>query len=192
MNDTIYRDLRSRDCRRRSRAFAEIYLTVYPSIRNYVLQNNGAECDAQDIFQDSLMIFIGKMETESFELRVKIKTFVYAIAKNLWLKRLRANRRRNFHLGNATHQIVREPASPSIHPYRQIYIESALRSLCPDCRQVLFLYYYGGMKMREIASLMEYSSEQVAKNKKMKCMRDLRGIIRNMNRVAGELRDGLE
>ena len=49
-----------------------------------------------------------------------------------------------------------------------------LGQLDEACQRVLLLFYYERQAMKRIAELMHYSSAQVAKNKKVKCLEKLR------------------
>ncbi|MDR2085338.1 MAG: hypothetical protein LBP67_10140 [Bacteroidales bacterium] len=69
-----------------------LYINTFPSIERYILSNNGTREDAQDIFHDSLIILIRKL-SENNQILCKLSTYLYAIAKNLWLQKLSYNRR---------------------------------------------------------------------------------------------------
>ncbi len=70
-------------------AFGELYKNYFKSINHFVLNNNGSTSDAEDIFQDTMLILIQKLRQDDFQLSASIKTYITAIAKHLWLKKLR-------------------------------------------------------------------------------------------------------
>lgn len=53
-------------------------------IRMLVLQNGGTSEDAHDIFQDSLIIMLERIDDSSFVLTCKFKTYFYCVCENLW------------------------------------------------------------------------------------------------------------
>lgn len=55
-----------------------------PMIRLLVLQNGGDNDDAQDIFQDGLMIMLEKIDNPEFVLTCKFKTYLYCVCENIW------------------------------------------------------------------------------------------------------------
>ena len=65
----------------------------YGIVENYILKNSGNKEDAKDIFQNALIIFYKKAISSEFELTSKISTYIFAIAQNLWLKKLRDNKK---------------------------------------------------------------------------------------------------
>ena len=58
-----------------------------------VLKNNGTEEEAQDIYQDALIVFWEKVVKDELTLTAKISTYLYSICYNLWLKELDRKRR---------------------------------------------------------------------------------------------------
>ena len=75
------------------KAIEYIYSDNYGVIQNLVLNNNGTEEDAKDIFQEALIVLYEKTKSGVFELNCQIKTYLYAVSKRLWFKRLQKNSR---------------------------------------------------------------------------------------------------
>jgi len=71
------------------KAIYEVYLNYFPSVEKYVLMNSGSSQDAEDIFQDTVMVLLSYIAKEDFQLTCTIKTLLFAIARRLWLKQLR-------------------------------------------------------------------------------------------------------
>ncbi|MDL2228029.1 hypothetical protein LJC25_00385 [Bacteroidales bacterium OttesenSCG-928-K03] len=77
---------------KKQRIESDLYYIVFPSVEKYVLANSGTTQDAQDVFQDALIIFLKKLES-NVVFSCKTSTYLFAVAKNLWLQKL-ANKRR--------------------------------------------------------------------------------------------------
>ena len=45
------------------------------------------------------------------------------------------------------------------------------------CRKILLLFYYENRSMKEILDATEYENEQVVRNKKYKCLKQLEQMI---------------
>ncbi|MDQ1152448.1 RNA polymerase sigma factor (sigma-70 family) [Sphingobacterium zeae] len=69
-------------------AIDAIYKRYYPSISHMILQNNGREDEAKDIFQEAVIVLYDKVSKGNFELSSKLKTYLYSICRRLWLKQL--------------------------------------------------------------------------------------------------------
>jgi DNA-directed RNA polymerase specialized sigma24 family protein len=77
------------------KAIYEIYNSYYLPVEKYVVMNSGAEQDAEDIFQDTVMVLLNYVKRPDFILTSSLKTLVFAIARRLWLKQLRYVSRRD-------------------------------------------------------------------------------------------------
>ena len=70
------------------RALSQLYRLHWPMVSHFVLQNSGTEDDARDVYQEGVMVFYEKVRENSLELSCQIKTYLYAVCRRLWLKRL--------------------------------------------------------------------------------------------------------
>ncbi len=70
-----------------SKALEIIYKQHYPAILHFIIQNNGTDQDAKDLYQEAVIILYEKLRQEHFLLTCQIKTFLYSVCRKLWLKR---------------------------------------------------------------------------------------------------------
>ncbi len=84
-NTKILADLKSGNCD----FYNQMYEQNYQFVERFVLKNNGNVDDAKDIFQDIMLALIEKIYADDFELTASLSTYIFAIGKNLWLKKLR-------------------------------------------------------------------------------------------------------
>ena len=70
-------------------AFEFLYKNFYKMAEWLITNNSGTKADAEDTFQDALVAFYEKTLQADFEITCSLKTYVYAIVRNLWLKKLR-------------------------------------------------------------------------------------------------------
>ena len=175
----ILEGLRAPERQNNDRAFAEIYTYHYTAVEKLIRKQGGTSEDAQDVFQEVLIILYEKIRQPDFKLECKLSTYMLSITKNIWHKKLKRLR---------LHQnIVQENHKQNLHVEEEAPTEYAmlanekrltelLSHLGPDCRKVLRLYYFDRLSMRQIAEIMGYSNEQVAKSKKSRCMQLLRQL----------------
>jgi DNA-directed RNA polymerase specialized sigma subunit len=45
------------------------------------------------------------------------------------------------------------------------------------CKKILLMFYYENLSMKEILTNLEYENEQVVRNKKYKCLKQLEQMI---------------
>jgi RNA polymerase sigma factor (sigma-70 family) len=147
-----------------------IYKTGFLSIRNMVMVNNGTEEDAKDIFQESLIIAFRKFkENENYTIRCSFQTYIYSIARHLWLKHLRISRDnlKNF---KENHDFIEfeEPEPASAEELRFALYQKVFMELPPDCQKIMKLSL-DGVSHKEIASMLGYKSENYIGKRKHFC-----------------------
>ena len=176
----ILEKLRSPDELVVNQAFNELYDSAFKGISNMVRKNSGTELDAEDIFQDSLIIFYNQIRKQQLNLTCAINTYLYSICRNLWLKKWRKTKR-ELPLNEQANEISIDASVLSIlESSEQSQAVSKLMSqLSPDCQKVLLFFYYDRLSMKEIAQKMDLSGPQVAKNKKSNCMKSLKKLVKD-------------
>ena len=138
---------------------------VLTPVKKFILTNNGSSDDAQDIFQDALVILYKNVQSQTFTLTGSLKTYLLAIVRNLWFQELR---RRN-KMPAATEQ----PDLPDIVLNEEKDFEiakAAFNLLGEKCRQLLILFYFKKKSYRELASFLAFGDERTAKNQKYRCL----------------------
>lgn len=61
-------------------AFRKLY-SCYPKIEKLILSNGGSKSDAEDLFQEALIIFYEKVQQSNFELRSSISTYLQILRR---------------------------------------------------------------------------------------------------------------
>lgn len=171
--------IQSGQLQQQDRVFRYFYQHYYGMIENFILKNSGEASDVADIFQEAIIVFFNQSKEKGFTIASSIKTYFYAICRNRWLMKLRAAKKERPIL-NMEHIEV-EVSDTAFETLEQTekkqLIVKLLRELGKECKQIIELYYYRKMKMVDIQSVFNYASEQVAKNKKSRCMKQLRTKI---------------
>jgi RNA polymerase sigma factor (sigma-70 family) len=72
----------------------EIYHRFSGKIKNYILQNNGSEDEAADIFQEALIDIYQQARYKNLELTCPFEPFILLICKRKWLNELKKSERR--------------------------------------------------------------------------------------------------
>jgi len=70
-------------------AIKELYQIAYPECASFIKNNKGTANDAEDFFQESMVVLYRKIREPDFQLTSHVKTFLYSITRNLWLNELR-------------------------------------------------------------------------------------------------------
>ena len=161
------------------KAVETIYRENYNMIQVLVINNNGSTDEAKDIFQEAMIVLYEKVRSGTFELNCLIKTYVYSVAKRLWLKRLQQLNRYSPGLENID-GIVPVEEEIEEHERRNTEFEmmnKAIGSLGEPCKSLLEAYYLQKRRMQEIAANFGYTNADNAKNQKYKCLMRLKKIF---------------
>jgi len=138
---------------------------ILPAVKQYIKANNGTPDDAQDIFQDALVILYKKVHDGNFKLTVPLKTYLLAVVKNCWLQELR--RRKKMPAGETTSDIA---AAENDEEPGFAVATAAFNLLGEKCKQLLMLFYFKKKSFKEIATALAFSDEKIAKNQKYRCL----------------------
>lgn len=147
-----------------------------------VTKNNGSEEDAEDIFQDSLIIVFRKIKANELDLTCSFRTYVYSISRNLWLQKL--SKRKQFSREFSDIEVYITMSDYALSERNQdeqekfrLYQQHFL-TLGEDCQKVLLLFMKK-TSLKEIAAEMGYKTEKYAKTRKYLCKEELKKRIIN-------------
>jgi RNA polymerase sigma factor (sigma-70 family) len=160
-------------------ALVRLYNTHRRPITTLVLRNNGTNDDADDIFQEALVILWERVRAGNYEHTAALGTFLFATARNLWLRRL-ARARREQPLDPASESTSTNDPSPLeelIEDERTMSIRNTLAILGEPCRSLLVLFYWEEASMDEIARRLGLANAATAKSKKYQCKEQLKRLI---------------
>ena len=151
-----------------------IYNNSFKPVRHMITRNSGSEEDARDIFQDSLIILYKKLKTGNLKLKCSVGTFIYSIARLLWLKELKTRGMESKRIDDYDGWADEENNITRIYEenerlkfYRRIFDQ-----LSEDCKKILKMVM-NSYTIAEITSIMGYSSEQHTKNRRYRCKKAL-------------------
>ncbi|MCI5058184.1 MAG: sigma-70 family RNA polymerase sigma factor [Flavobacteriales bacterium] len=153
----------------------QLYVTNWKKIRSYILKNSGSEEEAKDVFQDAMIILVEKIYSNHITLKASLGTILFGISKNLWLKSLRSQKIQK--IEHTLDELSKIPDDWDQNDQETLDIESIFFELKEDCQEILRLSIYQKRNMNEIANIMQFKNEQIARNKKSKCLGYLRKLI---------------
>ena len=145
-------------------------------IIRYVKNHGGSETESLTIYNDMIVTFIKIVHTrKEFALDRPLHAYLMGIAKNIWYNELR--KRSKFKTSDLEKTIEQRDDTISavdllIKGDRESVLNKVLDQMKVKCKEVL-MYWSGGYKMKEIAHLLSYKSEGVARKKKSECMKEL-------------------
>lgn len=157
-----------------------IYSQNYNLVQALVLNNSGTVDDAKDLFQEAMMVLYEKARSGNFELNCQIRTYLYSIARRLWLKKLNQGNRQVADFDDTNETMILVDDDMEVHEQKNAAFEmmhSAINSLGEPCKSLLDMFYFKQKNMQEIAESFGYTNAENAKTQKYKCLMRLKKIF---------------
>lgn len=157
----------------------KLYKGYFPMVLKFILNNNGDENDAKDIYQECIIILYNKIKSDDFELTSKLKTFIYSVCRRLWLKRLsvlsrNAGNIRDFEDVLAVEEEIEDHEKTE---FEFAKMKSSLEMLGEPCSTIIQDFYIKGLSMQEIVEKFGYTNTDNAKTQKYKCLQRLKKLF---------------
>jgi RNA polymerase sigma factor (sigma-70 family) len=158
-----------------------IYQQYASTVQSFIVANSGTSQDAEDIFQETVVTFIDLVKKNKFRGEAAVKTFLVAIARNLWLNELkkRVHSVKREKLFETSRELTEMDVSQYIadREMKQQFVD-VLNKLGESCKKLLTLFYYENLSMKDMLQHLPYENEQVVRNKKYKCLQSLTELIK--------------
>ncbi len=148
------------------------------SVIQYVKKQGGTEEDGKDIFQESICIFDRNLRQGKFNGQSTLNTYFFAIAKWHWITFRRKNKVWTELEPNQIEGTVESVDAQIFQSEEKILLDKAINKLGSQCQQLLQLYKLD-YSMKEITSLMDFSSSNMAKKQAYRCRERLRKVFLN-------------
>jgi RNA polymerase sigma factor (sigma-70 family) len=157
-----------------------MYRNYFDSLSWYVMNNNGSSQDAEDIFQEVIVTFISLVQKDKFRGESSVKTFLFSLNRHAWLNELKRRGRalaREEKYEKGQERVEADTSQYMADRENKNAVISLVSKLGDACRQILLLFYYENWPMKKILETMHYENEQVLRNKKYKCLKQLEQML---------------
>ncbi len=157
----------------------QLYRQHYLMVQSLVLANGGSKDDAADLFQETVIVLYEKIRTGKFELQCLLKTFLYSVARRLWLKKLQQQQRFISPADGVEETAAVEDEVENHLKLQNDFniMESAMNKVGEPCKSLLEAYYLQKKHMNVIAQEFGYTNADNAKTQKYKCLVRLKKLF---------------
>jgi DNA-directed RNA polymerase specialized sigma24 family protein len=176
-DQTLLERLQQKD----EKAIYEVYRKYFPTVENYIILNSGSSPDADDVFQDAMLILLDKVKNKDFVLSSSVKTFLFAICKNLWLKKL-SRATRFTALGDmdwSRKDFITDSEEVEQAEKRWNALPIIFTRITGHCSALLKELFLTGKLPKN------YKNEHTLHNQKYKCLQQARKVVEKMNHAVG-------
>jgi RNA polymerase sigma factor (sigma-70 family) len=149
-----------------------------------VKSNSGTQMDAEDVFQDAMLLIYKKISSGSLNLTSAFNTYLYAVCKHVWLQKLH---KRGIQLDSKGIEDIESIADNHniealIEDNEKFKLfQKHFEKLSEDDQKMLKLFLKK-VPLAEIAAIMGYSSYEYAKVRKYLVKEKLKNSILNDQR----------
>jgi RNA polymerase sigma factor (sigma-70 family) len=178
-----------------NQAVAFLYKSHYRLLERYILNNSGSNADAEDVIQEVMVSFVEMVQQGKYRGEAGVKSFLYTLTRNLWITELRkrsADAKRHEVYENARDQWDEDVTGFISYKEAQKTIVELFEKLGEKCRNILTLFYYEDLSMKEILAKTQYENEQVLRNKKYKCLKEMTDMVHKNPSTFNNVKSALE
>ncbi|MCD4773550.1 MAG: sigma-70 family RNA polymerase sigma factor [Bacteroidales bacterium] len=152
-----------------------IYDKFYPRIKKFIKKNNGNNRDAEDIFQETIIIIYRNINEKDLILTCDFYTYFFTVCRNTWLKQLKKNKKRVDKYDIDDKEILEIDKNLDklfiINEKHKLY-QKHYKTLKNICQEVIRLSLQN-IPLKIIATKTGFKNAETAKYKKHICLKEL-------------------
>jgi RNA polymerase sigma factor (sigma-70 family) len=151
-----------------------VYDNYFYQIKVFITQNNGTDEDAQDVYQDAIIIIYQKLQKEKFSIYCSFSTYLYSVCRLLWLKQLEHRKLRKLYLEESEKFIEIDESYIRFYEINEKYklYQDHFKRLSYNCQKIMELFL-AGIPLKEISHIMGFKGDQYVKKRKHICKEKL-------------------
>lgn len=160
-------------------ALNKLYVGYFPMVLQFILNNNGNEDDAKDVYQEAIIVLYNKIKSGNFELSSKLKTYLYSVSRRIWLKKLAQQSKKTNNISDFENVLVVDE-DMELHEQKDMQFSKmkiSLEGLGEPCKTIVEDFYIHNLSMQDICEKFGYTNTDNAKTQKYKCLQRLKKIF---------------
>lgn len=144
-----------------SRILMKIYDECYPMVEKMVLNSGGCSVQAQDVFQEAMIVAYRRVLSGKFELSCKFSTYIYAVSKRIWIQEKRKKINKSLRIDETADMVEEGNFYDSFDQQVGQIIAKHFSQLSKDCQKILKMHF-NKFNISEIQREMGYDSSHYA------------------------------
>lgn len=135
--------------------------------------------DVLDIYQDAVIALIENAKKGKIDaLQSSISTYLFGIGKFMIFQKLKKEKKTFSKDDFSNLEYVDEDYNEEENNIQIILLQKALNKIGGQCKKVLQLFYYEEKNLDEIQEELGYSSKDVLKSQKSRCLKQLKDLTK--------------
>lgn len=150
----------------------------------WLYQQGCPDTDASEILQEAMVVLFERSQDPAFRLQCALGTYLFAVGRRLWLKKLQSTQRSPAQLPlysgeEGVPDWIYDDDIRQLKEKERLFeiLSNAMKEIGEPCRSLLLAFYQDNKSMQEIAGDFKYTNPDNAKTQKYKCLNRLRKIF---------------
>ena len=148
-----------------------IYKNFYYKVNLYIKKNSGDDDDANDVFQEAIIVVYRKLKANDLVINCAFETYLYSVCKFLWLKQLAHQKsEKEIKIESTLFETEFDHDFSELVEKNERFklYQKHFQLLGSDCQKLLQLFF-DRVPLKQIAQIMGFSGEKYVKKRKFKC-----------------------
>lgn len=147
-----------------------IYEKYFYQISAFIKKNSGSDEDAQDVYQDAILVIYQKLAKENLIIDSSFNTYLYSVCRLIWLKKLEKRKNEKTFFADSENFINIDGEIEDWYELNERYqlYQEHFKKLSFNCQKILELFL-ARIPLKEIARILGLKSEVYVKKRKYNC-----------------------
>ncbi len=131
----------------------------------------------EDVFQDTMLVLVEKLRKDNFQLTASLKTYIMAIAKNIWFKRLR-NTYKEVEFTELHSNKFLQDINLAIEQEKNYWdkLQNYMHQITEHCKGLIHNIFFKHKAIEQIQKEYGYTTKHNAQNQKHKCVEQIKRV----------------
>jgi RNA polymerase sigma factor (sigma-70 family) len=167
-----------------------LYKKVFPVVQKYITRRSGRKEDADDVFQDAMIIFYKQVIKNTFDSKYSIYGYLYKVSINCWINKVKKENRMELidEMGDTKSEETMEISESIISGKDENILKSVFSDIGEKCIELLTYTIYYNLLMEDIVIRMGFTSVSAVKMQQQRCKQKLIKEIEKNPSLADKLR----
>jgi RNA polymerase sigma factor (sigma-70 family) len=167
-----------------------LYKKVFPLVQKYITRRSGRREDADDVFQDAMMIFYKQVIKNTFDSKYTVYGYLYKISINCWINKVKKESRMELmdETMEAQAEDIVSVSERMISEKDENLLKNVFSDIGEKCIELLTYTIYYNLLMEDIMIRMGFTSVSAVKMQQQRCKQKLIKEIEKNPGLADQLR----
>ena len=166
----------------------QLYKKVHPLVKKTILKNGGRKEDADDAFQDAIVVLYQQIIKKTFNNKYKVYGYLYRLSINYWINKIKRDKKITLVEEFKEEALQEDGLKWETKKYSENLLVTLFSSIGEKCVELLTLTTYNDMLLEDIMLRMDFPSVDAVKMQVHRCKKKVMKEIENNPYLSERLR----